>query len=346
MRARLGIPFAWLVPFVSWVALGALAPAARAADPTAQELHFLYEVNRARHDPPAWAAEYGLGAQTGGDGQPVTLVGVEPRPPVALNTTLVDSSRFKAQEMATNNYFAHMSAVDGRFANDVVRAFGYPLPAQFPAPGGGSYLFPANANGIESISAGYGPGQNDQTQAVNAVIGLIVDGGIPSLGHRNHLLAIDDYNTIFAEAGAGYGVNANATYKNYWAFHTGVRATVETYVNGVVYADGNANSRFDPGEGIAGVTVQVGANAAVTGPTGGYSIQLGAGTYAVACSGGGFAGAASGQVTLIGFNREVDCISGDPAAWVDFVRAPEPAATALAAVALGALAALQRRRGR
>jgi len=50
-------------------------------DPTPQELHFLYEVNRARHDPPAWAAEYGLGSQIGGDGMPVTLIGVEPRPP-------------------------------------------------------------------------------------------------------------------------------------------------------------------------------------------------------------------------------------------------------------------------
>ena len=58
------------------VALGTAlaAVAARAADPTAQELHYLYEVNRARHDPPAWAAEYGLGSQTGGDGQPVAAV--------------------------------------------------------------------------------------------------------------------------------------------------------------------------------------------------------------------------------------------------------------------------------
>ena len=86
--------------------------AVRAADPTAQELHFLYEVNRARHDPPAWAAEYGLGSQTGGDGLPTTLIGVDPRPPLALNTTLVNSARYKAQEMAINNYFGHQS--DGR----------------------------------------------------------------------------------------------------------------------------------------------------------------------------------------------------------------------------------------
>src|SRR5262249_22249090 len=149
-------------------------------------LHFLYEVNRARHDPPAWAAEYGLGAQTGGDGQPVTLVGVEPRPPVALNTTLVDSSRFKAQEMATNDYFGHQSQVGPPFywPNELVRTvFGYPLATQVPDPLGGAFFYtlPDDSNQIESISAGFGPGQNDQTQAINAVIGLIVDAGIPGL---------------------------------------------------------------------------------------------------------------------------------------------------------------------
>jgi hypothetical protein len=40
------------------LAAGAAAPAS--AQPTAQELHFLYEVNRARHDPVSWAAERGV----------------------------------------------------------------------------------------------------------------------------------------------------------------------------------------------------------------------------------------------------------------------------------------------
>jgi len=339
MRARLRLPFA------AWLVLGAIVPAARAADPTTQELHFLYEVNRARHDPPAWAAEHGLGALTGGDGLPVTLVGVAPRPPVALSPLLVDSSRFKAQEMATHNYFGHMSTVDGRYANEVVRSFGYPLPMMWPIPGQASfYTFYDGTNGVESLSAGYGPGTNDQTQAINAVIGLIVDPGVPSLGHRYHLLAIDDYDAIFVEAGAGYGVNASAQFKNYWAFHTGVRLEAQTYLTGVVYADGNGNSLFDPGEGLSGVTVQAGASAAVTGPTGGYSLLVTDGGYALSCSGGAFVGTATGGVAVGGANHEVDCISGDPAARVDFAPAPEPAGAELAAAALGALAAVRRRR--
>lgn len=325
-----------------------LAPAAaRAADPTAQELHFLYEVNRARHDPPAWAAEYGLGSVLGGDGLPVTLAGVEPRPPLALNPTLVDSARFKAQELATNDTWGHQSQVGPNFywPNELVRnVFGYPLATQVPDPLGGAFFYtlPDDSNQIEALAAGYGPGTSDYTQGVHAVIGLIVDEGVPSLGHRKQLLATTPFNTVFVEAAAGYGVDAGSSYRNYWAFHTGVRASLQTYLTGVVFADGNGNGRFDPGEGLGGVTVDAGVGSAVTGASGGYSILAPGGTHDVTCSGGPFAGTAAAQVAVIGFNRQVDCISGQPVAWVDFV--PEPGTTALGLAATAALAVLRRAR--
>ena len=332
------------------VALGTTvaAVAVRAADPTAQELHFLYEVNRARHDPPAWAAEYGLGAQNGGDGQPVTLIGVEPRPPLALNTTLVNSARFKAQELATNNYFGHQSQVGPNFywPNELARnVFGYPLAMHVPDSCVPScYSLFDDANQIESLAAGYGSGTADRTKGVNVVIGLIVDSGVPSLGHRLHLLAMTDFNAVFVEAGPGYGVSLTADYVNYWAFHTGVKANVETFLTGVAFSDGNGNSLFDPGEGLAGVTVQAGLLFATTGATGGYSLLIPSGTHAVTCSGGGFGGTAAASVGVIGFNRELDCISGQAGAIVDFV--PEPGAAALGLAAAAALLATRRLRGR
>jgi hypothetical protein len=327
----------------------ATAPVARAADPTAQELQFLYEVNRARSDPPAWAAEYGLGSVNGGDGQPTTLVGVSPRPPLALNTTLVDSSRFKGQELATNNYFGHQSQVGPNFywPNELVRnVFGYPLADEVPVPGnpGAFYTLVDDSNQVESLAAGYGPGVQDYTKGVNAVIGLIVDSGVGSLGHRKHLLAMTEFNTFFVEAGAGYGVNASATYRNYWAFHTGVREAIQSYLTGVVFADANTNSIYDPGEGLAGVTVQAGAASTTTGASGGYSLLITGGTHDVTCSGGAFAGTAAAQVTVIGYNREVDCISGQTEAWVDFVQVPEPGAGALGLAAGGVLVVVRRRR--
>jgi len=336
------------------VALGTMvaAVAVRAADPTSQELHYLYEVNRARHDPPAWAAEYGLGSETGGDGLPVTLIGVAPRPPLALNTTLVSSARFKGQELADFDYwvsgsiYGHQSGVGPTYywPNELARnVFGYPLATMVPDPCVPScYTLVDNSNQIESLAAGYGPGTFDYTKGVNAVIGLIVDEGVPSLGHRLHLLAMTDFNALFVEAGPGYGVSAASTYHNYWAFHTGVKASAETFLTGVAFADGNNNSLFDPGEGLAGVTVQAGLFSATTGASGGYSISIPSGTHAVTCSGGGFSGTASASVGVIGFNREVDCISGEASAFVDFVPAPEPGAAALGVVAAAALVAMRR----
>jgi len=267
-----------------------LADVAQAAVPTAEEMLFLYEVNRARSDPPAWALEYGLDQIDGGDGQKTTLQGVAVQPPLALNTLLVDSSRFKAQEMAANNYFDHQSAVTGIWPNKLERDFSYPLATSIPASGGGNWIFPDTSNGVESIAAGYGPGANDFSQAINALIALIVDSGIPSLGHRVHILGIGEPNSLFVEAAAGYGVNGSSTLHNYWAFHTGVKSAAETFLTGVVYSDANSNQLYDNGEGLSGVTVAAGAFNTTTNSAGGYSLAVTNGSYTASCNGGSFFG--------------------------------------------------------
>ena len=67
---------AFALALAAWAVGGvALLADAAGAQLTEQELHFLYELNRARNDPPGWAAEWDLGSRNGGDGQPTTLVG-------------------------------------------------------------------------------------------------------------------------------------------------------------------------------------------------------------------------------------------------------------------------------
>lgn len=322
-------------------------PAAHAADPTAQELHFLYELNRARHDPPAWASFYGLGAVTGGNGQPADLATVPPRPPLAWNPELTDSSRFKATEIATYDYSGHQSTIGPNYywPQGLARSFGYPLPETVPDGAGGYYFFPDGvANFIESLARGYGPNRMNFSLGINALIALIVDSG--GLGHRVHLLGMSGLSGTFAEIGAGYALNPSGTFRNYWAIHTGVRETPQLLLTGVAFADGNANTLFDPGEGVAGVTVQAGATSVVTGAAGNYSLLVADGGHAVTCSGGGFSGSAAGWAEMDGTNHQLDCISGNAVAWLDFEPAPAPEATAFGAAlaAAGALAALVRRR--
>ncbi len=331
-----------------WIAVAFAALAtpvgAGAAEPTPQEQLFVYEVNRARSDPPAWAIEMGIDDTIGGDGNPADLVEVVPQPPLAINELLVDSSRLHAEEMAANNYFAHQSVVTGKWPNLLAREAGYPLPMLIPAMGGGNFLLPDDSNQIEAIAAGFGQGSMDLSDPVKAVAGLIVDPGTPSLGHRVQLLAMNEFNRNFREAAAGYGFNQAAMFRNYWAFHTGVENTSDTFLTGVVFDDANDNSLYDAGEGLGGVTVGVGGGNVTTNGAGGWAMLVNSGTHQVSCSGGAFSGTSQVEVTVMGANREVDCVSGMAGAYVDFVAVPEPSAMLASLVALALLGSLVRTR--
>ena len=84
------------------------------ADPTDQEQYFVWELNRARNDPEAWALEFGLDSRIGGDGLPTDLVGVDPQPPLAVNELLIDSAVFHSDEMA--NFVDPVTAIVGSIA--------------------------------------------------------------------------------------------------------------------------------------------------------------------------------------------------------------------------------------
>jgi hypothetical protein len=321
---------------------------AGAVDPTPEEQLFVYEVNRARSDPPGWATEMGIDTEIGGDGNPTDLMDVDPQPPLALNETLVDSSRFKAEEMAANNYFAHQSQVTQKWPNLIVREAGYPLPMMIPALSGGFFSLPDDSNQVESLAAGFGPpgSESDLSDPINAIKGLIIDEMVPNLGHRIHLLAMNEFSQSFREAAAGYGFNQSAMFRNYWAFHTGIVDTDDMFLTGVVFDDTNGNSLYDIGEGLEGVTVAVSSTPVTTNGAGGWSLLVGPGMHSVSCSGGGFAGSTAVDVEVADQNREVDCISGMAGAYVDFVLVPEPGAAMAPLAVLAALAGLARQRRR
>lgn len=204
---------------------------------------FLYLLNEARHDPPAYQAAHSLS---------LDMSGIAPRQPLAVNAALSASSQFHSEEMATHNYFAHQSAVTGRHPNRNAADHGFPLPEWWSL----------DTNNIESIAAG-----NPTAAASLRQLTL-------SQGHRNHLYGVSEFFARNREAGIGYAFNQAADYRHYWTVHLAPSTPNQTFLTGVVFDDANDNGRYDLNEGLAGVTIDVGGHSVTTNEAGGWSIAM------------------------------------------------------------------------
>jgi uncharacterized protein YkwD len=296
-HVKQGCHFKRLALFVAagLILLGdAMTVRAAPSEPTNNEQLLIELVNRARHNPPKYATDFALS---------VPLTDAVPRPALAVNTALVGSARFHANEMATFNYFDHQSAVTGDWPNKMASDNGYPLPAGWEP----------NNNYIESIAAG----TNITTPAQSLNL-LLIDEGIDPPGHRIHLLAMHEFFETHDEIGAGYAYNAASTYRNYWAIHTARDDDARKFVTGVVYNDTATRDYFyTSGEGLAGVTVDAltPGTSNVVGTTstfgsGGYSLKLANGAYDIRFSGGTLAQPIVHRAVQVGpANAKIDSLS-------------------------------------
>ena len=163
-----------------------------------------------------------------------------------------------------------------------------------------------DTNYIESIAAGSWYSQFDE-----ALSALVADEGTPSLGHRRHLMGIDGFYAEDREIGVGLASNDQSTYGHYWAVHIARREPATPFVTGVAYQDANGNSRYDAGEGLAGVRIRIGGSTAITNEAGGYSLPAAADHhYRAVASGGGLASPATANVRVAAENVELDFTSG------------------------------------
>src|SRR5262245_9664566 len=149
-------------------------------DPTAVEQLFLEQLNDARANPAAYGSSIGL-----------DLSGVAPSQPLAFDTRLVEAARLHSLDMNNQNYFGHTGS-DG---SD---------PGQRMSSAGFSWYSYG-----ESIAAGFADG-------ASALKALIIDNGIPDLGHRRHLLAIDSYFKDQKQVGVGIVTGGSGQYQNYF----------------------------------------------------------------------------------------------------------------------------------
>ena len=124
-------------------------------------------------------------------------------------------------------------------------------------------------------------------------------------GHRNAIMSTNTYysnvgyavvpeNDISTQVGPQV-ITGNLAYAN-----TGYPDHFNRFIVGTVWEDTNSNGQYDPGEGLAGVTVMPdsGTYYAVTGNSGGYAVPADAGTYTVSFSGGELVGAYTRSVAV------------------------------------------------
>lgn len=104
------------------------------------------------------------------------------------NEQLAKVAETKALDMANRKYFSHVDP-EGYGMNYYIQKGGYQLNKD--------WLKNKRSNNFESLAYGLKDGES----TINT---LIIDKGIPGLGHRKHLLGIDDWNSSLTDIGIGF----------------------------------------------------------------------------------------------------------------------------------------------
>lgn len=122
------------------------------------------------------------------------------KPLLKWNDTLARVAEAKALDMATRKYVGHVDP-DGYGLNYKINEAGYKLNDK--------WLASKELNYFESISAGAPSGEQ-------AIRNLVIDKGVSTLGHRKHLLGLDEWTASLYDIGIGYArPEQNQPYMSY-----------------------------------------------------------------------------------------------------------------------------------
>jgi len=279
---------------LSWVSSGSRVSAQTLyshGTPTDFEQLLLELINRARQDPQAEADRLGIGLN---DGLSPGTINANPKPPLAFHPSLIVAAQNHSQWMIDNSTFSHTGA-GGSSAGDRMAAAGY--------------VFSGAWTWGENIAAETG------TNFESAVYGRH-DGLFQSSGHRVNLL-----NAAFDEAGTGVRGGVSTIFGPpldvvlVTEKFAASASTPAPLLVGVILDDLNENRFYNPGEGIAGVTIEVsgGAYYTVSSASGGYAVPLpaGSGPQEITFSGGPLLMPVTRIIQRDGTNQKLDLFLDD-----------------------------------
>lgn len=253
------------------------------AEFNAYELYMLTLINRARQDPAAAAASFGIDLN---DGLAPGRITPAAKQPLAPNDILAAAAEGHSDWMLATGTFSHTGA-GGSNPGDRMAAAGYDFIRPFTW---GENVSWAGTTG--PLTAAMLSGYIEQQHR-----GLFI-----SPGHRVNLMN-DDFREvgISQQVGPFGGYNASMITQNFAA--TGQAR----FATGVVFNDLNGDGFYNPGEGLGGVAITInGQVAGHTSAAGGYAVPLTNGVWTVGFSGGGLDGAYYQTLSMAGRNIGLD----------------------------------------
>lgn len=260
--------------------------------PTAQEVFVIELINRARFDPQAEAARYGIGLNDGISGTQITA---DRKPPVALNILLTQAARVHSQWMLDNDIFSHDGA-NGNSPGDRMAA--------------ADYVFTGSWSNGENIAwAGTTASKINLTQYALAHHDELFN----SPGHRVNILR-ESFRELGVGQKQGYFLKNGTNYLSSMLTEDFAKSGNSYFLTGVIYADNNSNQFYDVGEGLNGVTININSNSYPVYSTGAYSIPLANGSYDIEVTGVPFADTVNYRVQINGSNVKLDIIKNGTSA--------------------------------
>lgn len=257
-----------------------------AKQPTAQEVLVVELVNRARANPDAEATRLGIGLNDGITGTPITNT---PKPPLAHNLLLIESSRLHSQWMLDADIFSH-TGENNSTPHERMQAV--------------DYVFTGNWTSGENIAWG-GTTANSINLTSYAVSQH--EGLFKSPGHRVNIL-----NANFRELGVGqlqgYFMQDERNYLSSMLTQNFARSGSSYYLTGVVYEDKNNNEFYDVGEGLSGINITTNNKTYPAFNSGAYTIPLINGTYELSITGDALGAPVYYSVQISNQNRKLDVI--------------------------------------
>lgn len=217
---------------------------------TAAEQYLIELINRARLDPMAEAARYGIGLNDG-VGTPITP---DPKQVLAPNALLEAAAQAHSEWMLATNDFDHQGA-GGSDPGDRMEAAGY----QFT----GSWTWGENIAWRGTTGA-----LNLETVIAEQHRDLFL-----SAGHRENLM-----NAAFREIGVaqveGPFLYQGVTYNSSMLTENFAKSGGAVFVTGVVYRDLDDDDFYTIGEGAGGLTFSAGGGSDTSESAGGYAVSV------------------------------------------------------------------------